>query len=98
VWCLIVDVDATCSDFNFGTALHIAAHNLCAGAVKTLLELGANPAFRVRDWSWGRKPHALPGGGLNSEAVPDWALTGASAIRFCFTYEQDDDVFYFQYI
>lgn len=40
------DVDATCSDFNFGTALHIAAHNLCAGAVKTLLELGANPAFR----------------------------------------------------
>lgn len=46
--CLFVDVDATCSDFNFGTALHIAAHNLCAGAVKTLLELGANPAFRVR--------------------------------------------------
>nr|BAC35936.1 unnamed protein product [Mus musculus] len=40
------DVDATCSDFNFGTSLHIAAHNLCAGAVKTLLELGANPAFR----------------------------------------------------
>lgn len=40
------DVDATCSDFNFGTALHIAAHNLCAGAVRTLLELGANPAFR----------------------------------------------------
>ncbi|XP_053523076.1 CAP-Gly domain-containing linker protein 4 [Artibeus jamaicensis] len=40
------DVDATCSDFNFGTALHIAAHNLCAGTVKCLLELGANPAFR----------------------------------------------------
>ncbi|XP_055483232.1 CAP-Gly domain-containing linker protein 4 isoform X2 [Psammomys obesus] len=40
------DVDATCSDFNFGTALHIAAYNLCSGAVKTLLELGANPAFR----------------------------------------------------
>uniref|UniRef100_G1PGQ6 CAP-Gly domain containing linker protein family member 4 n=1 Tax=Myotis lucifugus TaxID=59463 RepID=G1PGQ6_MYOLU len=40
------DVDATCSDFNFGTALHIAAYNLCAGTVKCLLELGANPAFR----------------------------------------------------
>ncbi|XP_063478828.1 CAP-Gly domain-containing linker protein 4 isoform X5 [Symphalangus syndactylus] len=40
------DVDATCSDFNFGTALHIAAYNLCAGSVKCLLEQGANPAFR----------------------------------------------------
>ncbi|KAK2503481.1 hypothetical protein MC885_006990 [Smutsia gigantea] len=42
----VVDVDATCSDFNFGTALHIAAYNLCAGTVKCLLEHGANPAFR----------------------------------------------------
>ncbi|XP_078503646.1 CAP-Gly domain-containing linker protein 4 isoform X2 [Lissotriton helveticus] len=40
------DVDATCSDFDFGTALHIAANNLCASAVKSLLEHGANPAFR----------------------------------------------------
>ncbi|XP_047601261.1 CAP-Gly domain-containing linker protein 4 isoform X1 [Lutra lutra] len=40
------DVDATCSDFNFGTALHIAAYNLCASTVRCLLELGANPAFR----------------------------------------------------
>lgn len=40
------DVDATCSDFNFGTALHIAACNLCAATVKCLLEHGANPAFR----------------------------------------------------
>ncbi|XP_029114233.1 CAP-Gly domain-containing linker protein 4 isoform X3 [Scleropages formosus] len=40
------EVDATCSDFDFGTALHIAASNLCVAAVKCLLELGANPAFR----------------------------------------------------
>eukprot|EP00066_Takifugu_rubripes_P001270 XP_003962357.1 PREDICTED: CAP-Gly domain-containing linker protein 4 isoform X1 [Takifugu rubripes] len=40
------EVDATCSDFDFGTALHIAASNLCLSAVKCLLELGANPAFR----------------------------------------------------
>ncbi|XP_078085747.1 CAP-Gly domain-containing linker protein 4 isoform X4 [Mustelus asterias] len=39
-------VDATCSDFNFGTSLHIAASNLCSSAVKCLLEHGANPVFR----------------------------------------------------
>ncbi|XP_029569936.1 CAP-Gly domain-containing linker protein 4 isoform X2 [Salmo trutta] len=40
------EVDTTCSDFDFGTALHIAASNLCSSAVKCLLELGANPTFR----------------------------------------------------
>nr|XP_061798554.1 CAP-Gly domain-containing linker protein 4-like [Nerophis lumbriciformis] len=40
------DIDATCSDFDFGTALHIAASNLCMSAVSCLLELGANPAFK----------------------------------------------------
>ncbi|KAG5857952.1 hypothetical protein ANANG_G00024880 [Anguilla anguilla] len=40
------EVDATCSDFDFGTALHIAASNLCLSAAKCLLEMGANPAFR----------------------------------------------------
>nr|XP_023648602.1 CAP-Gly domain-containing linker protein 4 isoform X1 [Paramormyrops kingsleyae] len=40
------EVDATCSDFDFGTALHIAASNLCISAVKCLLQMGANPAFR----------------------------------------------------
>lgn len=45
--CIHVEVDATCSDFDFGTALHIAASNLCISAVTCLLELGANPAFRV---------------------------------------------------
>ncbi|XP_039604276.1 CAP-Gly domain-containing linker protein 4-like isoform X6 [Polypterus senegalus] len=40
------EVNATCSDFDFGTALHISASNLCLSAVKCLLEHGANPAFR----------------------------------------------------
>ncbi|KAF6729037.1 CAP-Gly domain-containing linker protein 4 [Oryzias melastigma] len=43
---LPTNIDATCSDFDFGTALHIAASNLCISAVKCLLELGANPAFK----------------------------------------------------
>ncbi|KAG9340515.1 hypothetical protein JZ751_021335 [Albula glossodonta] len=33
-------------DFHHGTALHIAASNLCLGAVKCLLEHGANPTVR----------------------------------------------------
>lgn len=45
--CVSAEIDATCSDFDFGTALHIAASNLCLSAVKCLLELRANPAFRV---------------------------------------------------
>ncbi|XP_066559174.1 CAP-Gly domain-containing linker protein 4 isoform X3 [Amia ocellicauda] len=40
------EVDVTCSDFDFGTALHIAASNLCVSAVRCLLQHGANPAFR----------------------------------------------------
>lgn len=50
VVCWVSEVDSTCSDFDFGTALHIAASNLCTSAVKCLLELGANPAFRVCDF------------------------------------------------
>uniref|UniRef100_UPI00358F0573 CAP-Gly domain-containing linker protein 3 n=1 Tax=Myxine glutinosa TaxID=7769 RepID=UPI00358F0573 len=42
----IQDVDAACSDVEFGSSLHIAASNLCMGAVKSLLEHGANPAFK----------------------------------------------------
>nr|XP_055027315.1 CAP-Gly domain-containing linker protein 4 [Misgurnus anguillicaudatus] len=40
------EVDSTCSDFDFGTALHIAASNLCISSVKCLLEMGANPTFK----------------------------------------------------
>ncbi|XP_075692376.1 CAP-Gly domain-containing linker protein 3 [Rhinoderma darwinii] len=39
-------LNSTCSDFNHGTAVHIAASNLCLGAVKCLLEHGANPSVR----------------------------------------------------
>ncbi|XP_056297963.1 CAP-Gly domain-containing linker protein 3 [Pseudoliparis swirei] len=39
-------LNSTCSDFHYGTALHIAASNLCLGAVKCLLEHGANPVVR----------------------------------------------------
>ncbi|CAL8354069.1 unnamed protein product [Lota lota] len=39
-------LNSTCSDFNHGTALHIAASNLCLGSVKCLLEHGASPVVR----------------------------------------------------
>uniref|UniRef100_A0A8C9XQM7 CAP-Gly domain containing linker protein 3 n=1 Tax=Sander lucioperca TaxID=283035 RepID=A0A8C9XQM7_SANLU len=39
-------LNSTCSDFHYGTALHIAASNLCLGAVKCLLEHGASPIVR----------------------------------------------------
>ncbi|XP_072316130.1 CAP-Gly domain-containing linker protein 3 [Eucyclogobius newberryi] len=39
-------LNSTCSDFHNGTALHIAASNLCLGAAKCLLEHGANPTVR----------------------------------------------------
>uniref|UniRef100_A0A6Q2X9F7 CAP-Gly domain-containing protein n=1 Tax=Esox lucius TaxID=8010 RepID=A0A6Q2X9F7_ESOLU len=39
-------LNSTCSDFNHGTALHIAASNLCLGSVQCLLEHGANPTVR----------------------------------------------------
>ncbi|XP_066560006.1 CAP-Gly domain-containing linker protein 3 isoform X3 [Amia ocellicauda] len=39
-------LNSTCGDFHHGTALHIAASNLCLGAVKCLLEHGANPTVR----------------------------------------------------
>ncbi|XP_017286553.1 CAP-Gly domain-containing linker protein 3 [Kryptolebias marmoratus] len=39
-------LNSTCSDFHYGTALHIAASNLCLNAVKCLLEHGANPSVR----------------------------------------------------
>ncbi|XP_051934103.1 CAP-Gly domain-containing linker protein 3 [Hippocampus zosterae] len=52
-------LNSTCSDFHYGTALHIAASNLCLGAVKCLLEHGANPAVRNEN------------GQVPGEVVPD---------------------------
>ncbi|KAJ3591272.1 hypothetical protein NHX12_009218 [Muraenolepis orangiensis] len=39
-------LNSTCSDVHHGTALHIAASNLCLGSVKCLLEHGANATVR----------------------------------------------------
>ena len=36
---LLPDIDATCSEFNNGTVLHIAASNLCLDAAKCLVSL-----------------------------------------------------------
>ncbi|KAG1670313.1 CAP-Gly domain-containing linker protein 3 [Nymphon striatum] len=40
------DKDSTCHDFENGTALHIAASNLCLDAVNTLLKHGCNAKIR----------------------------------------------------
>ena len=39
---LFADIDSTCSEFDHGSALHIAASNLAFEAVKILLQNGAN--------------------------------------------------------
>ncbi|XP_077579055.1 CAP-Gly domain-containing linker protein 3 [Stigmatopora nigra] len=52
-------LNSTCSDFQYGTALHIAASNLCLGAVNCLLEHGANPSVRNEN------------GHVPAEVVPD---------------------------
>lgn len=63
-------VNSTCSDFNHGSALHIAASNLCLGAAKCLLEHGANPALRVLSPTPSSPPSGLlsfPSAGLASK-------------------------------
>lgn len=41
-----LDIDSTCSEFEHGTALHIAASNLAHGAIKVLVQNGANPGLK----------------------------------------------------
>lgn len=43
---LSTDIDSTCSEFDHGSALHIAASNLACEAVKVLLQNRANSALR----------------------------------------------------
>ena len=49
-----IDVDTTCSEYENGTALHIAATNLGVSAVQVLLNFGADP--NLTD-DLARKPH-----------------------------------------
>lgn len=41
-----LDIDSTCSEFDHGTALHIAASNLAHEAIKVLVQNGANPGLK----------------------------------------------------
>lgn len=63
-------MNSTCSDFHYGTALHIAASNLCLGAVKCLLEHGANPTVRVRPLQTYDSP-------------AKWQMVSAKALSIC---------------
>ena len=50
---IITDIDSKCSEFDNGTALHIAASNLAHEAVKVLLQNGASA--QIKD-DMGRTP------------------------------------------
>ncbi|XP_076463059.1 CAP-Gly domain-containing linker protein 3-like isoform X2 [Babylonia areolata] len=41
-----LDIDSACSEFEHGTALHIAASNLAHEAIKVLVQNGANPGLK----------------------------------------------------
>ena len=43
---IFTDIESACSEFENGTALHIAASNLSHEAVKVLIQNGANPALK----------------------------------------------------
>lgn len=73
-------VNSTCSDFNHGSALHIAASNLCLGAAKCLLEHGANPALRVlHPWP---SPQCLPSPSFPTLSRPAEDEGGQDRLRF----------------
>lgn len=48
-----IDIDNTCSEFDHGSSLHIAASNVAYNAVKVLLQNGANPYMKD---DLGRQP------------------------------------------
>ena len=65
-------LNSTCSDFHYGTALHIAASNLCLGAVKCLLEHGANPIVRVKTLTLNQP--GLSCGRSGHDSVPEQTI------------------------
>ena len=76
-------VNSTCSDFNHGSALHIAASNLCLGAAKCLLEHGANPALRVLPpWPSPVTFLFLPSQSLSSQQASAEDGSGAGPLAF----------------
>ncbi|MGH0127723.1 UNVERIFIED_CONTAM: hypothetical protein FKN15_034222 [Acipenser sinensis] len=82
-------LNSTCSDFHHGTALHIAASNLCLGAVKCLLEHGANPTVRATLPNYDNIPGNLMltslGLKLGDRVLLDDLKT--ATLRFCGTTE-----------
>ena len=62
------DVDTTCVEYENGSALHIAATNLCLGAARVLLKFGAD--LEATD-DLGRKPIECIPDAANYDLIPD---------------------------
>lgn len=52
-----IDIDSPCNEYENGSALHIAAHNLAANSALVLVEAGANT--KLKD-NLGRTPLGTP--------------------------------------
>ncbi|XP_060081440.1 CAP-Gly domain-containing linker protein 4-like isoform X1 [Ylistrum balloti] len=65
-----LDIDSTCSEFDHGSSLHIAASNLAYEAVKVLLQNGANPMMKD---DMGRGPIECIPDPTNLDSDPEMA-------------------------
>ncbi|XP_021359744.1 CAP-Gly domain-containing linker protein 3-like isoform X2 [Mizuhopecten yessoensis] len=65
-----LDIDSTCSEFDHGSSLHIAASNLAYEAVKVLLQNGANPMMKD---NMGRGPLECIPDPTNLDSDPEMA-------------------------